>query len=217
MRKLTLMFLLLTLVSYQPQGLAQEDGQDVDMAALIKLKRLEVAVSRILAIPTQMGTARHARKQMALKKVINRAFDFKMLGRLSLGKHWEGQPRPKLDRFVDLLHRLIEKNYLLQIASQTSYEIFWTRFEVKDNIAEVEVKIKSGQYRIDLTWSMHKEEEEWFVYDMVIDDVSLINNYRSQFNRIISRKGFDELLEKMENKLNDEDGEIKDLGLDEEN
>ncbi len=176
-----------------------------DKSALILMKKTERKIRRILAVKTKKGTKKHRAKKLALKRVINRLFDFKELARQSLDEHWNEISESERKEFVDLLQKLIEKNYLMRISEHTKYRAKFTHYECDGKTARVTVKVKSGKYEFEFQFVLYKTSKgKWAIFDMVIDDVSLIENYRSQFNKIIKKSGFKKLLTKMRKKL-DED------------
>ena len=171
---------------------------------LIMLKKTEKTVRKMLAKPTKANTKRHEAKKQALKNVINKLFDFDELGKRSLGDHWKERTEPEKKEFTELLRALIEKNYLMRISEQTSYKAKFVGFENEGENARVSVKVKSGNYELNFTFAMYTATDGgWYIYDMIIDDVSLIENYQTEFNKIIKKKGFNELLNKMREKLDE--------------
>ena len=166
-------------------------------------KKKEKIIRKLIRIKTVKGTAAHQKKENKLRKTINEVFDFEELGERSLELHWDDLNKAQRTEFLGLLQSLIEKNYLLKIANATSYKIkFYPEVEKEDHTI-IRFKIKSGKYKAAIQLRFIKKNNEYVVYDMLIDDVSLLGNYRSQFNRIIRKKGFDVLIEKMNKKLNE--------------
>jgi len=203
-----IILLLALALSFGSTAMAKDSGKKVSKASkkpLIMLKKTEKRVRRMLAKPTKANTKRHEAKKQALKKVINKLFDFEELGRHSLGDHWKDRTPKEQKEFIGLLRALIEKNYLMRTSEQTRYKAKFVGFENDGENARVTVKVKSGNYELNFTFAMYAHPKGgWFIYDMIIDDVSLIENYQTEFNKIIKKKGFNELLGKMREKL-DED------------
>ena len=186
------------------QAPAKEDGQNSE--ALLQIKRIELKIRKILGKVTKPGTPRHEAKKKVLKQVINQMFDFQELGKRSLSIHWDGLKPAQRKEFTGLLQSLIEKNYLMRISDRSTYEAKFVKYQCTGSEAEALVMVKSGTYEFDFTFRLFAgTQNKWLVYDMVIDDVSLIENYQSQFNSIIKKKGFPVLLEKMREKLNTDD------------
>ena len=170
-------------------------------AALDLLKSQETVVRKILAKPTVPKTPEHVAKENELRKTINQLFDFQELGKRALVDHWAGLNEAQHKEFVDLLQRLIERNYLLKITKATTFTLLWFPEVKSPEFLTERFKIKSNKYKASIQLKMMQKAGKWVVFDMVIDDVSLLENYKSQFNKIISEKGFERLLKKMRKKL----------------
>ena len=203
--RIGIILLITVALGFSATGVAAEKGAKTSRASkkpLIMLKKTERTVRRMLAKPTKANTKRHEAKKQALKNVINKLFDFDELGRRSLGDHWKERTPKEQKEFTELLRALIEKNYLMRISEQTSYRAKFVGFENEGENARVSVKVKSGNYELNFTFAMYTATDGgWYIYDMIIDDVSLIENYQTEFNKIIKKKGFNELLKKMRDKL----------------
>ena len=171
--------------------------------ALELMKKKEGVVRQIISVKTVKGTPEHTAKENKLRVEINTLFDFEELGRRALAEHWAGKNPMELQDFLVTLQSLIEKNYLLKAASKASYEVMWFPEVNEADCTIVRHKLKSGDYFAKIQYKMIKKNNRWVVFDMVIDDVSLLENYKSQFKRNILKKGFPKLNEKMKKKLVD--------------
>jgi len=202
----TLIFAVMFLMLFSWTGAQASPAMDL-------MQRKEKVVQKILAKPTEKGTPGHEKKEAELRSNINELFDFEELGKRSLDHHWLSINDAQRKEFIGTLQALIEKNYLLQITKSTTYQLKWFGEMKEGESTTVRFKIKSGKYKAAIQLRTIEKAGKPVVYDMLIDDVSLMENYRSQFNRIIKKNGFDELLKKMKKKLNDDDdSEIEDPG-----
>lgn len=165
----------------------------------------EGQVKTLLAKPTVKGTPEHDRKESDLRAVINELFDFEELGKRALELHWDDLSDAQRVDFVSTLKALIEKNYLLRITKATTYTIQWFGAVPGEDYTTVRFKIASGKYKAAIQFRVIEKGGKWVIFDMLIDDVSLMENYRSQFNRIIRNESFDALMGKMRKKLTDLD------------
>jgi len=168
-----------------------------------EIKAKEKVVRKILKQPAKAGSKKQAAKEADLKDTINKLFDFEELGMRALEMHWDDLSKEKQQEFVSLLQQLIEKNYLLKTAKTTKYKLKWGTIVPEDEYFVLGFKIKSGKYKATIQFRILEKNSTPVVFDMLIDDVSLMENYRSQFNRIIKKDGFEKLLEKMRNRLNE--------------
>ncbi|MBU4484695.1 ABC transporter substrate-binding protein [bacterium] len=148
----------------------------------------------------------HNRK---LKKgILNGTFDIKELSKLALDKHWNEISGKQQIEFVELLTSLLEEKAVFskeQIKGGDTYHVSYlgdTFF--KDNtraLTKTAVAIKTENISIGLNYKLKKEGDDWKVYDVIVDEASLLDNYRFQFDSIILKHGYNELVHKMKTKL----------------
>jgi phospholipid transport system substrate-binding protein len=138
-------------------------------------------------------------------KLVNQLLDFKTLCKDSLGKHWEAKTDAQRKEFSDTLHKLIEKNVVTRLKDTKNHLIKYESEEVNGNKASVVTIVADGAgpraIQTEITYKMRKKGAKWLVVDMVTDGVSLISNYRSQFNKIITKDGWEVMMKKMHDKL----------------
>lgn len=141
------------------------------------------------------------KRRQALKKTISIIFNYGEMAKRSLGKHWNDRTPAEKKQFTDLFATLLENSYAGKIESYNNEKIVYLK-EIHDNDhAEVKSKVvtaKRDEFTLD--YRMLKDNGRWMVYDVIIEGVSLVSNYRSQFNRIITTRGYGELLKKLQTK-----------------
>ena len=146
---------------------------------------------------------KQARREQ-LRQVISARFDFTEMAKRSLGQNWRQRSADEQRRFVELFTELLERSYADQIESFNGEKIVYGRDTQENDDAEVDTKIvskKADEFAVN--YRMHAVDREWKVYDVVIENISLVNNYRSQFNRVLARSSFDDLLRKLQDKAFD--------------
>ncbi|RII30991.1 MAG: organic solvent tolerance ABC transporter substrate-binding protein [Geobacter sp.] len=144
------------------------------------------------------------KRRQALKKTISVIFDYEEMAKRSLGKHWNQRSEPEKKQFTDLFASLLENSYASKIESYNNEKIIYVKDEQDGDHAEVRSKVvttKRDEFSLDYRLMNHNGK--WMVYDVVIEGVSLVSNYRSQFNRIITANGYSELVKKLQNKSNE--------------
>lgn len=144
-------------------------------------------------------------RRAAIKKTIATIFDSQEMAKRSLGKHWNSRTPAERKQFVDLFANLLENSYAGKIESYNNEKIVYTKETIDGNYAEVKSKVitpKQDEYTLDYRM-MKNDHGAWMVYDVVIEGVSLVSNYRTQFNRIISSNGYDALVKKLQAKSNE--------------
>jgi phospholipid transport system substrate-binding protein len=144
-----------------------------------------------------------------VKEIVNSLLDYRELSRRSLDVHWDPRNDAERKNFVSILRRLIEKNYMSKLRSNASFTVKYLAEEVDGNRAAVKTMARGGKHRAEIEYRFIKRAKSgWIVYDLFVDDVSLVENYREQFDKIIREKsteaeGFAHLTAKMKKKLDE--------------
>ena len=141
------------------------------------------------------------KRRSALKKAIGRIFDYREMAKRSMGVKWRSITPAQQNDFVGLFSTLLENSYADKIESYHEEKIVYDRESVEGKYAEVNSRIitlKRDEYGLD--YRLLKEGNKWIIYDVVIEGVSLVSNYRTQFIKIINEQGYEELVKKMKTK-----------------
>ena len=155
----------------------------------------------ILNNPELRSPARKNERRDQLRAAVKPRFDFAEMSKRSLGPQWSRRSPQEQQQFVQLFTELLENSYLDQIESYNGEKITYGREILDKDHAEVPTKVvsnKGEEFSVD--YMLHSADGEWKVYDVTIENISLVNNYRSQFNRILAKSTFDELLKKLQAK-----------------
>lgn len=161
-------------------------------------------VLSILNNPELRSAARKNQRREQLRAVIDPRFDFAEMAKRSLGSQWSRRTPQEQQEFVRLFTDLLESSYIDKIDSYSGEKISYIRENLDKDHAEVLTKVvtkKGEEFSVD--YKLRAVDGEWKVYDVVIEQISLVNNYRSQFNRILAKASFDELLRKLQEKSPD--------------
>jgi phospholipid transport system substrate-binding protein len=140
-------------------------------------------------------------RRAQIRQIIGTRFDFGEMAKRSLGPNWQKVNNDEQRQFVELFTELLEKSYADQIESYNGEKIVYGRENVSQDQADVDTKIvtKKGE-EISVNYKLRSEGGDWKVYDVVIENISIVNNFRSQFNRILANASFAELLKKLQSK-----------------
>jgi phospholipid transport system substrate-binding protein len=158
-------------------------------------------VIKTLEDPELKKEGRAKDRRAAVRKIANDIFDFSETARRSLGRHWQGRTPAERDEFVQLFSDLLERSYIGKIETYGGEKIQYNGDTTEGDQAKVQTKlVTKGGGEIPIEYRMHKAGDRWLVYDVVIEGVSLVANYRTQFNKIIQTSSFKELMNKMKNK-----------------
>ncbi|MBK8480438.1 MAG: ABC transporter substrate-binding protein [Proteobacteria bacterium] len=172
---------------------------------LIKVRRTNDQIAMLLRKQTRGRAPKPIDRE--LTRVVAQFLDFPELARLALGRHWEKRTNAERQEFSELLRQLIERNYLKQLRSNLNYAVRYLGEEIVGDKAAIttaiDVKRKGRSEALQIQYKMRQGTDGWMVYDVITDDVSVVRNYRSQFNRIIQRQSYGALVEKLRSKLKD--------------
>ena len=167
-------------------------------------EQVRATVDKVLIIvrsPNPKSIAQIAAQRAQLLEVIYPRFDFTEMAKRSLGPHWARRTPEEQREFVGIFAALMGRAYAGNIESYTSQNVLYTRESEEQNYAQVDTKIVSDdQPALTINYKLHSVGKEWKVYDLVIEDISVVNNYRSQFDRVIARSSFAELVRTMKEK-----------------
>ena len=133
-----------------------------------------------------------------LRQIVYPLFDFNEMSMRSLGANWRRLTPQQQKEFVSVFTALLEKTYADQIDLYNGQKVVYTGESIDGNYAQVDSRIidKNNQ-TYSVVYRLHKTDGKWKIYDVVAENISLVNNYRSQFNRVIARSSFEELLRTM--------------------
>lgn len=144
------------------------------------------------------------KRRQALKKTISLVFDYSEMAKRSLGKHWNQRTPDEKKRFAELFATLLENSYAGKIESYNNEKIVYLKELIDGDHAEVKSKVvtaKRDEFTLD--YRMINRNGKWMAYDVVIEGVSLVSNYRTQFNKIINNGGYAQLVKKLETKTDE--------------
>jgi phospholipid transport system substrate-binding protein len=166
-------------------------------------EQLRAQIDRVLKTledPELKKENRAKDRRGAVRKIANDIFDFSETARRSLGRHWQGRTPAEREEFVQLFTDLLERSYISKIETYGGEKIAYLGDTIEADQAKVQTKLITKNGEIPIEYRMHKTGDRWLVYDVVIEGVSLVANYRTQFNKIIQTSSFQELMNKMKNK-----------------
>jgi phospholipid transport system substrate-binding protein len=178
--------------------------QPVLLVAAAPGDQVRQTVDKLLAVlknPGLTGEANNRERREKLKELIYQRFDFTEMARRALGPEWRRRSPEEQKQFVRLFTKLLETTYLDQIEAYSGEKVQYRREQKDDQYAHVETGIvdSKGQ-EFSFNYRLHNVDGDWKVYDVIIEQISVVNNYRAQFNRVLARSSFEELLETMKEK-----------------
>ena len=166
-----------------------------------QLKQSVEKIQTILADPSLKGEAKSANRRQMLKEAVNERFAFDEMAKRSLGAQWQKRSAPEQQEFVRLFTDLLEGTYLSKLEEYSGEKVQFLNERQEKDFAEVNTKLinrKGEDFALD--YRLVNLNGQWKVTDVVIENISLVNNYRSQFNRVLSRSTFEDLVQAMKQK-----------------
>ena len=186
-------FLFLTLTS-----------SSVDANAGLPTDQIKATVEKALVVlkdPRLKPPAKLRERRDQLRQILFARFDFTEMAKRALGSNWRRRTPQEQEEFIRLFTDVLETAYAEIIESYSDEKIVYLNERVDGTYADVASKIftsKGEEYSIN--YKAHLISNEWKVYDVVAENISLVNNYRSQFNRVIANASYEELVRRLKNK-----------------
>jgi len=169
--------------------------------------QLKGAIDRVVSTldsPALRGDGKITERRAAVRKIADEIFDFGEIARRSLGRYWQPLTEPQRTEFVGLFADLLERSYISKIELYGGEKIIYSGERVEGDLATVSTKIitKNGT-EVPVDYRLFKKGDRWMIYDVNIEGISLVSNYRTQFNKIIQTNGYNALVERMKVKQNE--------------
>jgi phospholipid transport system substrate-binding protein len=163
--------------------------------------QLQGTIERVMQVLRTIRSAEDiTRNQGLLREILLARFDFAEMAQRSLGSHWN-KLKGKEGEFVSVFTQFIEGSYFGIIGSYRGEKVVYGSEQVDRQFAQVATQVVGGQGApIEVGYRLHLVGGEWKVYDVVIDQVSLVSNYRSQFSRILQTASMEELMRRLREK-----------------
>lgn len=143
----------------------------------------------------------YATKRQNVSGLVQCHLDVDSISRRTLGKNWKKASPEQQERFADLFVQVLEQTYLNRIEDYSGGKVDYLKERIKGDKAIVDTRFVSAKVEIPVQYKMILHNDLWQIYDVVIENVSLVRNYRSSYGDIISSEGFDGLFTRMESKL----------------
>ena len=167
--------------------------------AITPTEQIKETIQQVLSVVRNTANSHEQRKEM-LRETLMPRFDWFEMARQTLGKHWS-VAAGRENEFVGAFTEFLGNSYVGNISSYKDEKILFVQESIESNRAQVKTKIVPGKGEpTSVNYRLHRVEGYWKIYDVVVDDISIVVNYRSQFNRILNRGTFDDLLRQLREK-----------------
>jgi phospholipid transport system substrate-binding protein len=190
---LGLAFLILTLVVVFPL-LAGEPTEQI--------RETTDKIIALLADESLDGDSKKEERRKLIRKAVDERFDWEEMARRSLAIHWAQRTDEEKREFVSLFSDLLERTYMDKVDDYSGESVSYERETVDGDYGVVDVRIVTKtDTEIPAEYRVRNKENGWLIYDISINGVSLVNNYRTQFNSIILRSSYQNLIKRLKAKL----------------
>ncbi len=168
------------------------------------------AILDVLKAPEFQGDEKKEIRRQKIRDIVLNGFDFGRMAQSTLGKHWRGRTQEEKQAFTVRFQRLIETAYISKLESYTNEKVVYLDEQLKRKedreYAKVQTQIiNTDGTEIPIAYMMHRQgTDPWLVFDINIEGVSMVNNYRSQFGEFLVQKPFSELLKDIDAKNSSE-------------
>ena len=196
-RKSIIIFILLIMlhVTFGIEGAASAKGP---------MDQLKVAVDEILKIlqaeDLRQAEQKDKRKQLVLNVVAD-MFDFSEMARSSLGPSWNSLTAEEQEKFIGLFRKLIEERYIGKVDSYNNQKVIYIKERIKGDMAIIYTAIVDKDLEIPIDYKLKEDRGKWLIHDLKIENVSLIANYRRDFDSIMRKEQFPGLVAKIKEQL----------------
>lgn len=163
-------------------------------------------VLAVLSDSALKAPAKAAKREAALRQVIEARFDFDEMARRALGLYWRDPTPQERRQFTDLFRRLLERVYIARIESYSGEAVKFVGASDNGDFGTVEARIVTRRgTEIPVDYLVFRRGGQWLVYDVLIERISLIDNDRSQFRDIIDSSSYQQIIKRIEAKLHELD------------
>jgi phospholipid transport system substrate-binding protein len=169
------------------------------------LQKSNALLKKLFSKASPSWSPEHDAKRLQMRKIVNGFLDFEELAHRALARHWEEITPEQRSEFVSVLRDLIERNYIKQVHGQPNYQLHFSKETITGSegsvAATLETSNRGKKVTVEMVYKLLYKGDRWLVYDVVTDEQSMLENYRAEFNKIITKESFDALLKRMKKRL----------------
>lgn len=182
-------------VCFECVGVAQA-GEPLNL-----VKGAAEAAIAVLSDPKLKSPDKKKERVERLKEIINPIFDYEEMARRSLGAHWRHRSPAEQEEFAKLFRAFLERVYSDKVDLYEGEKVAFGRETIEQDYAQVESTITNAKGEESaIVYRLKRTDGKWKVYDAVVENISIVNNYRSQFDRIISKSSYEDLKKMLKEK-----------------
>ena len=163
-------------------------------------EQIEETIQQVMAIIGGASNGGEEARRDMLREALMPRFDWDDMAKRALGKHWDSAA-DRQHEFVAAFAEFLGNSYIGKIGSYKEEKVLFVGERTENNRAQVDTKIVPGKGEpIAVSYRLHLVQGVWKIYDIVVEDISIVANYRSQFERMLSKGTFDDLVKRLRDK-----------------
>ena len=181
-------------------ALAQGDGPKD------RIKGTTDKIIAILSDPALKAPDKADERKRRIREAVDERFDWEEFSRRALAQHWKKRTEEEKKEFVPLFGKLVERTYLDKVEDYSGERVLYVGERIKGKYGLVKAKVVTNDRReIDVDYRLKYKGSDWYVYDVRVVGVSLVKSYRVQFNNIIKQSSYEDLVERLKEKVDAEE------------
>jgi phospholipid transport system substrate-binding protein len=166
-----------------------------------KIKQTTDKILSIVTNPALKDPPKAQERKRLVRSAVDERFDWEEMASRALSTHWAKRTPEEKKEFVRLFSDLLERTYMTKVEDYSGEKVLYAGENIEGDNAVVKVRIVTKKSKeIPVDYRLEKKGNDWLVYDVSIEGVSLINNYRTQFNSIISQSSYENLVKRLREK-----------------
>lgn len=172
------------------------------------MERIKETTDKIIAVlsdPALKAPDKAKERKRMIREAVDERFDWEEFSRRALARHWRKRTEEEKREFIPLFGKLVERAYMDKVENYSGEKVSYLDERIKGDYGLVKAKVvTNANQEIAVDYRLRNKGDDWFVYDVNIEGVSLVNNYRVQFNNIIRKSSYEDLVKRLKEKVAEE-------------
>ncbi|MEJ2692193.1 MAG: ABC transporter substrate-binding protein [Candidatus Thiodiazotropha sp.] len=169
-------------------------------ATITPSDRVRQTVDSVLEVLQNPGLGSIERRDQ-VREIVRQRFDYESMSQVILATNWRSATPPQREQFITLFRELLEQTYFSAMDSYDNQKVRMGRERQKGKLAEVQTFVTSASKEVPVSYKLRLRNDDWYAYDVSVDGVSLVSNYRTSFRNLVKQRGMDGLLAELANKV----------------
>jgi phospholipid transport system substrate-binding protein len=168
--------------------------------ATTPMEQIRETLQQVMTVVSGPSNGDEKERSDTLRNALMPRFDWDEMAKRVLGRHWDSVGN-RQDEFVAAFAEFLGNSYMGKIGSYKDEKVLFVGERTENNRAQVDTKIvPSKGDSTSVSYRLHRVQGDWKIYDVVVEDISIVSNYRSQFERILAKGNFDDLMKRLKDK-----------------